>query len=105
MSLHDNRLFEPRLLHLWNGVIVLLAGYVAKIQEEVVFVGLLFFLLHLQDLSFNSKFVPFGHLHPFYPLPTLHLWQPAVCSEFDFLFLDSTYLRSYSICLSLTYFT
>lgn len=57
MSLHDNRLFEPRLLHLWNGVIVLLAGYVAKIQEEVVFVGLLFFLLHLQDLSFNCHFV------------------------------------------------
>ena len=50
MSLHDNRLFEPRLLHLWNGVIVLLAGYVAKIQEEVVFVGLLFFLLSVKDV-------------------------------------------------------
>lgn len=52
MSLHDNSLFEPQLLHLWNGIIVLLAGYIAKIQEEVVFVGLLFFILHLQVLTY-----------------------------------------------------
>ena len=56
MSLHDNSLFEPQLLHPWNGVIVLLAGYIAKIQEEAVFVGwfVIFYITSPGlDLSFN----------------------------------------------------
>ena len=31
-------------------------------------------------LFYNWTFVPFESLHPFPPLPTLHLWQPPVCS-------------------------
>ena len=63
-------------------------------------------------LFYNWKFVPFDLLHPFHPLHTW-LWHlPRVLSICElrvsicFCFLDSTYkVRSYGICLCLTYFT
>ena len=51
---------------------------------------------HSQDLFFcNWRFVPFDHLHPFYPSPTPHLWQTPICSLylwtcFLFVFVDFT---------------
>ena len=34
--------------------------------------------------SYDLKYVPYDHLHPFHPLPTLCLWQPPICSLHQF---------------------
>ena len=59
-----------------------------------------------------SLFFTFNSTHPFFPIPTLYLWQPPICSMYlwDFFWggLDSTYKRDYAIfvflCLVI-YFT
>ena len=58
------------------------------------------------NLFYNWKFVPFNHFHPFYSFPTPCLWQPPNCSMslIFFFFCFHIQVRSYNICLSLTYF-
>ena len=58
--------------------------------------------------SYNWKFVPFDHLHSFFPLLTSCLWKPPTYSVFmSSLFLDSTYKWDHAVFvfLCLTFLT
>lgn len=89
----------------WNQILIYLRAGISCLFYVFVYFLTPCCTLNPQNLLFwYLGICTFWPPSPISPLPNLCLWQPQICSHsHEFNFLDSTFVRSRSICLALSF--